>query len=173
MIEMIENFGLMKQKRAISCGYATAGMILTFLEGQSIDEDFLWENDPIDATGITFRRLMEVYSKYLKQHRAEIVYGDQRKMLEIIQTSIEANLPLHILYLTPNRMSKNEPVLHYAALIGYHREEGSFVLADPYGMVKLVEKEEFFDAISFRNECLPEIIKENYPSNMMIRFISL
>lgn len=67
----IGNFNLIKQKRNNTCGYATASMILTFLEGQNIDEDYLTENDPFNAIGITFRKLMEVYKKYLKKYKAE------------------------------------------------------------------------------------------------------
>jgi predicted double-glycine peptidase len=52
----INNFNLAKQKRNNTCGYATAGMILSFLEGQNIDEDYLLENEPFDAIGITFLR---------------------------------------------------------------------------------------------------------------------
>jgi hypothetical protein len=170
---LIENFGTVKQKRNNTCGYATAGMILTFLEGQSsINEDYLIENDPFDAIGITFKKLMEVYQKYLKKYKAEIVYGDREKMLEIIKSSLKDNIPLHIQYLTENLMGQKELVLHYSALIGYNEASDCFVIADPYDMVKTIEKEDFFSAISFRNECLPEIVKQKYPSNMMIKFSS-
>lgn len=167
---VIENFDLVKQKRNNTCGYATAGMVITFLEGQSIDEDYLVENEPFDAIGITFMKLIEIYKKYLKKYKAEIVYGDREKMLEIIKSSLKADIPLHIQYLTDNLMGQKEPVLHYSALIGYNEEQDCFVIADPYGIIKTIEKEDFFSAISFRNECLPDIIKQKYPSNIMIKF---
>lgn len=167
---IINNFNLVKQKRGNTCGYATAGMILSFLEGQNIDEDYLVENEPFDAIGITFQKLIEVYKKYLKKYNAEIVYGDREKMLGVIKNSLQSNTPLHIQYLTGNSMGNKEPVLHYSALIGYNDAEESFSIADPYGSIKTLGKEDFFNAISFRNECLPEIIKQKYPSNMMIRF---
>jgi len=166
----IEKFNLLKQKRNNTCGYATASMILTFLEGQNIDEDFLTENEPFNAIGITFQKLMEVYKKYLKKYKAEIVYGDRDEILQIIKSSLISNIPLHILYLTDDLIEQKGPVLHYSALIGYNEDQGSFVIADPYGVIKTIENEDFFSAISFRNECLPEIVKQKYPSNMMIRF---
>lgn len=167
---LISNFNLVKQKRNNTCGYATAGMIMSFLEGQKTDEDDLLENEPFDELGITFLKLMDVYRKYLKKHKAEIVYGDIEKMSEIIKNSIQSNIPLHIQYLTDDLMDNGKPVLHYSALIGYNNAEETYSIADPYGSIKKLKKEEFFDAVSFRNECLPDIIKQKYPSNMMIRF---
>jgi hypothetical protein len=145
-------------------------MILSFLEGQKIDEDYLIENEPFDSFGITFMKLMDVYRKYLKKYKAEIIYGDIGKMLEVIKNSLQSNIPLHILYLTENMLGNKEPVLHYSALIGYDDVEESFSIADPYGSIKVMGKDAFFNAISFRNECLPDIIKQKYPSNMMIKF---
>ncbi|MDP4133198.1 MAG: C39 family peptidase [Bacillota bacterium] len=167
---IISNFNLVKQKRNNTCGYATAGMIISFLEGQKIDEDYLLENEPFDALGITFIKLMDVYRKYLKKYKAEIVYGDIEKMSEVIKNSLQSNTPLHIQYLTNNLMGDGKPVLHYSALIGYDDAEEIYSIADPYGSIKKLKKEEFFEAVSFRNECLPDIIKQKYPSNMMIKF---
>lgn len=167
---IISNFNLAKQKRNNTCGYTTAGMIMSFLEGQNIDEDILLESEPIDAIGITFLKVMDVYKKYLKKYKAEIIYGDIEKMSEVIKNSLQANIPLHIQYLTDNLMGDGKPVLHYSALIGFDDEEETYTIGDPYGSVKKLKKEDFFDAISFRNECLPDIVKQKYPSNMMIRF---
>ncbi len=167
---LISNFSLVKQKSNNTCGYATAGMILSFLEGHKTDEDFLLENEPFDAPGITFRKLMDVYCKYLKKYKAEIVYGDIEKISEVIKNSLQSNIPLHILYLTDNLMGDGKPVLHYSALIGYDDAEGTYSIADPYGTIKKLEKKVFFDAVSFRNECLSDVIKQKYPSNMMIKF---
>jgi hypothetical protein len=167
---IIKNFNLERQKRNNTCGYATAAMIINYLEGQSTDEDYLVENEPFDAIGITFTKLMEVYKKYLKRFKAEIVYGDREKMLDVIKCSLNNNIPFHILYLTENLMGQKEPVLHYSAMIGYDEEQKSFAVADPYGTIKTIEEEALFNAISFRNQCLPEIVKQKYPSNMMIRF---
>jgi hypothetical protein len=61
-------------------------------------------------------------------------------------------------------------VLHYAVLIGYDEEKDIFTLADPYGFNKTIGKDDFFEAISFRNDCLSEFIKKTMPSNAMIRF---
>jgi predicted double-glycine peptidase len=167
---VISNFNLVKQKKNNTCGYATAGMMLSFLEGQNIDEDYLLVNEPFDVIGITFLKLMDVYRKYLKKYKAEIVYGDIEKMSQVIKNSLQSNIPLHIQYLTDDLMGDGKPVLHYSALIGYDDAEDTFLLADPYGNIRNLKKQEFFNAISFRNECLPEIIKQKYPSNMMIRF---
>lgn len=167
---VLKNFNLVMQKRNNTCGYATAGMILSFLEGQEIDEDYLLENEPFDGFGITFMKLMDVYKKYLKKYKAEIIYGDSEKMLGVIKSSLQSGIPLHIQYLTENMLGNKEPVLHYSALFGYDDVKESFSIADPYGSIKIMEKDAFFDAISFRNECLPDIIKQKYPSNMMIRF---
>jgi hypothetical protein len=35
---------------------------------------------------------------------------------------------------------------------------------------KTIGKDEFFEAVSFRNDCLPEFIKKAMPSNAMIMF---
>jgi len=167
---IINNFNIVKQKRNNTCGYATVEMILSFLKGQKINEDYLVENEPSGAFGITFMKVMEVYKKYLKNYKAEIIYGDREVMLELIKNSLNSNIPLHIQYLTENLLGIKEMVLHYGALIGYDDEEESFYIADPFGHIKVLGKEDFFTAISFRNECLPEIIKQKYPSNMMIKF---
>lgn len=167
---IINNFKLVQQKRGNTCGYATAGMIMSFLEGQNIDEDNLLENEPFDAIGITFIKLMDVYRKYLKKYKAEIVYGDIEKMLEVIKNRLQSSMPLHIQYLTDNLMGDGKPVLHYSALIGFDDADDTFLIADPYGSIKVLKKEVFFNSISFRNQCLPDIIKQKYPSNMMIRF---
>lgn len=168
---IISNFKIVKQKKGNTCGYATAEMMMSFLEAQNIDEDYLLENEPFDAMGITFLKLMDVYKKYLKKYKAEIVYGDVEKISEIIKNSLESNIPLHIQYLTNNLMGDGKPILHYSALIGFNDEEDTYIIADPYGSINALKKEDLFNAISFRNACLPEIIKRKYPSNMMIRFI--
>lgn len=170
---MIKNFKTVKQKRSNTCGYATAGMIISFLEEQNIDEDNLLENEPFDSMGITFLKLMDVYKKYLKKYKAEIVYGDIEMMSEVIKNSLRSNIPLHIQYLTENLMGDGKPVLHYAALIGFDDGEDTYLIADPYGSIKALKKEDFFNSISFRNECLPDIIKQKYPSNMMIKFTDI
>ena len=85
---IINNFKLVQQKRSNTCGYAIAGMILSFLEGQNLDEDYLLENEPFDAWGITFLKLMDVCKKYLKKYKAEIIYGDIKKMSEVIKNSL-------------------------------------------------------------------------------------
>lgn len=167
---LINNFNLVKQKRSNTCVFATAGMILSFLEDQNIDEDVLFENEPFGELGITFIKLLDIYKKYLKKYKAEIVYGDNEKMTEVIKNSLRDNIPLHIQYLTDNLMGDGKPVLHYSALIGYDDIQETFSIADPYGSIKKLNKKEFFNAISFRNECLPDIIKQKYPSNMMIKF---
>lgn len=127
---IIENFNLIKQKRNNTCGYATASMILAYLEEQSIDEDYLVDEEPFDERGITFLKLIEIYKKYLKIYKAEIIQEDMDKTLNIIKNSLHNKIPLHILYLTGNELGNNK----------------------------------FFNLISFRNECLPEMIKKNVPS---------
>lgn len=168
---LINNFNLVKQKRSDTCGYATAAMIMSFLEGINIDEDYLLENDPLDSMGITFLKLMDVYRKYPKKYKPEIVYGDLEKISAVIKDSLLCNIPLHFQYLTANLMGDGKPILHYSALIGFDDADGTYTIADPYGSIKKITKEDFFEAVSFRNECLPDIIKQKYPSNMMIRFI--
>lgn len=170
---LINNFGLVQQKRNNTYGYAAATMVLSFLEGQTITEDYLLENEPLDALGITFVKLMEVYRKYLKKHKPEIIYGDIEKMTEVIKESLCSNMPLHIQYLTANLLGDGKPVLHYSVLIGYDDASGMYTIADPYGSIKEIGRQAFFDAVSFRNECLPEIIRQKYPSNMMIGLYSV
>ncbi|HEX2944743.1 MAG TPA: hypothetical protein VHT96_02170 [Clostridia bacterium] len=127
-----------------------------------------------DIVGITLndyiKKRRDVYRKYLKKYKAEIVYGDIDKMSEVIKNSLQSNIPLHFQYLTANLMGDGKPVLHYSALIGYDDAEETYSIADPFGSIKKLKKEVFFDAVSFRNECLPDIIKQKYPSNMMIKF---
>jgi ABC-type bacteriocin/lantibiotic exporter with double-glycine peptidase domain len=168
---LINNFKIVKQKRGNTCGYAAADMIMSYLEKQNIDEDYLLEHEPLDAMGITFLKLLEIYRKYLRKYKAEIVYGGVEKMTEVIKDSLCAKIPLQIQYLTANLMGDGQPVLHYSALVGYNEVEDTYSIADPYGSLKTMKKDEFFEAISFRNACLPEIIKQKYPSNMMIRFV--
>lgn len=165
---LINDFNIRKQR--YTCGYTTVGMILAYLEGQNIDENYLLENEPTDFNEITFLKLMEVYKKYLKKYKAEIVYGDEKKMTEVIKNSLSSRIPMHIQYLTANLMGDGKPILHYAVLIGYDEDAETFVIADSFGSNKTLNRNDFFEAISFRNECLPEIIKQKYPSNMMIRF---
>lgn len=165
----LDDFVLVKQKRGNTCGYATAGMILSYLNGNNFDEDFLLEREPFGEAGIPFPKLLEVYQKYLSGYKAEIVFGKEEKMLEIIGTSLRNNIPLHILYLTENRMGGGELTLHHSALIGYDSAEKRVTIADPYGYIRVLEEKDFFDAVSFRNECLPETARKA-PSNLMIRF---
>jgi hypothetical protein len=167
---LLDDFKLVKQKRGNTCGYASAEMIISYLGGADVSEDFLVENEPFGETGITFPKLLEVYKKYLPGYEAAIVYGSEDKMREIITSSLQDNTPLHILYLTENLMGGGEPVLHYAALIGYDEPEKCFAIADPFGSIKVLDEKDFFDAISFRNDSLPEAAKKA-PSNLMIRFI--
>jgi len=159
-----------KQKRNNTCGYATAGMIISFLEGADINEDFLFENEPFDEKGIVFTKLLEVYKKYLKNYDASLIHEDKERTLEIIRQSLSENIPLQVLHLTENLLGNKEPVLHYAVLIGYDEQKEEFTLADPYGFNKTLGKEEFFESVSFRNDCLPEYIKKVMPSNAMIKF---
>jgi|GEM_PF-1856341 len=166
----IDGIKIVTQKRNNTCGYATAGMLLNYLEGTSIDEDFLFENELFDEKGITFIKLLEVYGKYLKGYDASLIREDKDGTLELIKRSLRDNLPLQILHLTENLLGSNEPVLHYAVLTGYDEEKEVFTLADTYGFTKTLGKDEFFDAVSFRNECLPEFVKKAMPSNAMIRF---
>lgn len=167
---LINNFKLIKQKRINTCGYATAAMIISFLDKKNIDEDFLLKNEPFDENGITFSKLAEVYKKYLTNYNAKIVYGNKETILSIIAESIKDNIPLHILYLTKNLMGNKENVLHYSALIGFDEKNMHFTIADPYGSIRVLNEEDFFNAISFRNECLPDAVKNNTPSNLMMRF---
>lgn len=167
---VIENFIVYKQKRNNTCGYTTASMIINHLENTDITEDFLYENDPFDEMGITFTKLLEVYKKYLKKYKAEIIYGDRIMMQDIIKNHIKNLEPLHILYLTENLLGNREPVLHYSALIGYDEMQDSITIADPFGESKTIGIDEFFNSVSFRNECLPDIVKQRYPSNMMLHF---
>jgi len=67
---VIDEIKIVKQKRNNTCGYATASMILNFLQGSNIDEDYLFENEPFDEKGITFLKLLEIYKKYLKGYNA-------------------------------------------------------------------------------------------------------
>jgi ABC-type bacteriocin/lantibiotic exporter with double-glycine peptidase domain len=166
----LSDFRLVKQKRENACGYATAGMIISYLDGKNISEDFLFENEPFGAEGITFSKLLEVYKKYLAGYQAELVYGSEEKMRSIIGASLQDNIPFHILYLTENLMGGRELVLHHSALIGFDDNEKCFSIADPYGSVKLLGEKDFFYAVSFRDECLSETAKKA-PSNLMIRFI--
>jgi len=125
---VIKNFNLVTQKQTNTCGYATAAMIFSYLEGSKIEEGFLLENEPFDGGGISIMKLMDVYKKYLQEYVPEIVYDSKENMEQLIKTNLDKGLPLHILYYTEN-------------------------------------------AISFRNDSLPDIVKQNYPSNMMIQFV--
>jgi len=167
---LIDGIKIVKQKRNNTCGYATAGMILNYFQGLTIDEDFLFEKEPFDEKGITFPKLLEIYKKYLKGYDASLIREDKDGTLQIIKQSLSQNIPFHILYLTENLMGNKEPVLHYAVLIGYDEEKEIITLADPYGFSKTIGKDAFFEAISFRNDCLPELIKKAMPSNAMIKF---
>lgn len=117
-------------------------------------------------------KLMEVYQRYLTKFKAEIVHEDVENTHRLIINSLNDKLPLHILHLTENKLGQNELVLHYSAVIGYDEQQNQYVIADPYGSIKRMEKAEFFESISFRNECLPELVKKNVLSNTMIRFVS-
>jgi len=170
---LIEGIKIVKQKRNNTCGYATASMILNFLQGANINEDYLFENEPFDEKGITFLKLLEIYKKYLEGYEATLIKEDKDNTLQIIKQNLSQNIPLHILYLTENLLGNKEPVLHYAVLIGFDEEQEIFTLADPYGFNKTIGKDDFFDAISFRNDCLSEFIKKKMPSNAMIKFSRL
>jgi ABC-type bacteriocin/lantibiotic exporter with double-glycine peptidase domain len=167
----IDEMQIAKQKRNNTCGYATAGMLLNFLEGLNLDEDYLVENEPFDNKGITFAKLLDIYKKYLNAYDAVFIHDDKEGTLEQIKRSLNDNLPLQIMYLTENLLGGSEPVLHYAVLTGYDEDKEYFTLADPYGMCKSIEKDAFFDAVSFRHDCLPEYIQKAMPSNAMIRFV--
>ena len=166
----IDGIKIVTQKQNNTCGYASGAMLLNFFQKSNIDEDFLLENDPIDEKGITFFKLLDIYKKYLKGYNASLIHEDTDDTLQIIRQSLRKKLPLQVLYLTENLLGNNEPVLHYAVLIGYDEEKESFTLADPYGFNKTIGKDDFFDAVSFRNDCLPDFVKKSMPSNAMIRF---
>jgi hypothetical protein len=108
--------------------------------------------------------------KYLEGYDASLIREDKKGTLKIIKQSLGENIPLHVLHLTENLLGNKEPVLHYAVLIGYDEEKEEFTLADTYGFNKTIGKDDFFEAISFRNDCLPEFVKKVMPSNAMIRF---
>jgi len=167
---LIDGIEVVKQKRNNTCGYVTAGMILNYFQGSNIDEDYLFENESFDEKGITFFKLLEIYKKYLKGYEASLIREDKEGTLKIIKQSLKENIPFQILYLTENLFGNKEPVLHYSILIGYDEEKDFFTLADPYGFNKTIGKDDFFEAISFRNDCLPEFIKKAMPSNAMIKF---
>lgn len=167
---LINNFDLVKQKRSNTCGYATAAMVINYLTGKEITEDFLVENDPIGENGITFYKLEEVYNKYLTNYNPEIVCENKEKTFEIIRDSLREEVPLHILYLTPNELEDGKEVLHYAALIGYDEDADIFILADPYGNNKSISRENYFEKVSFNQKSLPEEVRKNIPGNLLIRF---
>jgi len=167
---LIDGIKIVKQKRNNTCGYVTAGMILNYFQGSNIDEDYLLENEPFDEKGISFSKLLEIYKKYLEGYDASLIREDKDGTLRIIKQSLSQNIPFQVLYLTENLLGNKEPVLHYAVLIGYDEEKEIFILADPYGFNKTVGKDDFFEAISFRNDCLPEFVKGAMPSNAMIKF---
>ena len=166
----IDGIKIVTQKRNNTCGYASGAMLLNFFQKSNIDEDFLLENDPIDEKGITFFKLLDIYKKYLKGYNASLVREDKEGTLRIIRESLQDNIPLQVLHLTENLLGNNESVLHYAVLTGFDEEKGTFTIADPYGLEKTLGLDEFFEAVSFRNECLPDFIKKSMPSNAMIRF---
>ena len=167
---LIDGIEIVKQKRNNTCGYVTAGMLLNYFQGSSINEDYLLENEPFDEKGITFFKLLEIYKKYLEGYDASFIREDKDGTLKIIKQSLGEKIPLQVLHLTENLLGNKEPVLHYAVLIGYDEEKDIFTLADPYGFTKTIGKDDFFEAISFRNDCLPEFIKKSMPSNAMIKF---
>ena len=167
---LIDGITVVKQKSGNTCGYVSAGMILNFLEDSGIDEDYLLEYDPFDEKGITFVKLLDIYRKYLKGYDAALLREDKAGTLKAIQQSLRENIPLQILHLTEDLLGNKEPVLHYAVLTGYDEEKEIFTIADPYGFVKTMGKDDFFDTVSFRNDCLPEYIKKAMPSNAMIKF---
>lgn len=166
----IDGIKIVTQKRNNTCGYASCAMLLNYFQEQNIDEEFLLENEPFDEKGITFFKLLEIYKKYLKGYDASLIREDKEVTLRIIKESIQNNTPLQVLHLTENLLGNKEPVLHYAVLTGYDEEKEIFTLADPYGFEKNLGVDEFFEAISFRNDCLPEFIKKAMPSNAMIKF---
>ena len=166
----IDGIKIIKQKRNNTCGYASGAMLLNYFQGLNIDEDFLLENDPFDEKGITFFKLLDIYKKHLKGYDASLMRENKEGTLLKIKESIQKNIPLQVLYLTENLLGNKEPVLHYAVLIGYDEEKEVFTLADPYGFNKTIGKDDFFDAVSFRNDCLPDFVKKSMPSNAMIRF---
>jgi len=167
---LIDGIKIVKQKRNNTCGYATAGMLMDYFQGSAIDEDYLFENEPFDEKGITFSKLLEIYKKYLEGYEASLIREDKDGTLRIIKQSLSQNIPFQVLHLTENLLGNKEPVLHYAVLVGYDEDKEIITLADPYGFKKTLGKDDFFEAISFRNDYLPEFIKKAMPSNAMIRF---
>jgi len=167
---LIDGIKIAKQKQNNTCGYAAADMIMNYFQKSNIDEDYLLENEPFDEKGITFSKLLEIYKKYLEGYDASLIREDKDGTLQIIKQNLNQKIPLQILHLTENLLGNKEPVLHYAVLIGYDEEKEIFTLADPYGFNKAIAKDDFFEAISFRNDCLPEYIKKAMPSNAMIGF---
>ena len=166
----IDSIKIVKQKRNNTCGYVSCVMLLNYFQEQNIDEDFLLENEPFDEKGITFSKLLEIYKKYLKGYDALLIREDKEGTLQKIKDSLQDNTPLHVLHLTENLLGNKEPVLHYAVLTGYDEKKGNITLADPYGFEKNLSVVDFFEAVSFRNDCLPDFIKKSMPSNAMIRF---
>jgi len=53
---LVDGNKITKQKRNNTCGYATAGMLLTYFQGSNLDEDYLFVNEIFDEKGITFSK---------------------------------------------------------------------------------------------------------------------
>jgi len=168
---ILENFKLVQQEKVNTCGYAAAAMVVSFLEHKEFsEEDFAQIHSFDPEKGIGIMDVMEVYKKTLTEYSAQIIYGSQEEMIKKIDESLQKNIPLHILYYTENLMTDSSMVLHYAVLIGFDKDENHYVIADPYGSFKNIQAGDFFCSISFRNEGLPDIVKQKFPSNMMIAF---
>jgi len=99
---LIDGIKIVKQKRNNTCGYATAGMLLSYFQVSNIDEDYLLEHDPFDEKGITFSKLLEIYKKYLEGYEASLIREDKDGTMQIIKQSLSQNTPFQVLYLTEN-----------------------------------------------------------------------
>lgn len=147
----LEDFPIRRQQTPYTCGYATIGMISSFL-GKQIEEEeiplgFLFKM----MKGLLPSQFIRTFERCLPDYSIELRTAPKEIIVETIFQQLKDGIPGPIIYSTVNDFDKPNLVMHYAIVIGIDERKAKVVLANPFGYEEILELEDFLEKMAYRN----------------------
>ena len=146
---VLENFGLLAQPDASTCGITTIGMVKAFLSGQAVDPKALSEKYGLTG-GITAAEFTGILSKELPAYRVTYKSGlGDGALVGEIHAQLARGLPVPVFFGAPDEYNKPWWNFHASAVTAIDPEAQTVGIANAYGYAETLPLGAFLDRMRY------------------------
>jgi len=148
----LSGFELYKQETPMSCGAASARMVLSYLGMEVTEEELRGKMKLNKRIGILPFMLKKGLNNILREKGSELTAVEksgEELPLQIIKESLRDDRPVIASFLAENHFRPGTLVGHYSVIIGLDEDNNEIMLANPFGWEETMSVSEFKEKAAY------------------------